>query len=155
MSQIKCMKKLGFWNDPLPPFSIKPLNFELFYFEGVPINKSIKIFWCYLMLHSLEEHLFISKNKEKNQRHVGRVNENIRSRVSFFSKNSWIHQNFTSIENYLNSTDEGKSTEETQSSSNNRKFCLKICSFILGYFVKYWSIKIQLYQAQLWLLFEI
>ena len=36
MSQIKAMKKLGFRNDPLPPFRTKPLNFALFYFDGVP-----------------------------------------------------------------------------------------------------------------------
>ena len=32
MSQIKGMKKLGFKNDPLPPFRTKVLNFALYFF---------------------------------------------------------------------------------------------------------------------------
>jgi len=36
MSQIKGMKKLGFKNDPLPPFRTKVLNFALYFFEGIP-----------------------------------------------------------------------------------------------------------------------
>ena len=43
MSQIKGMKKLGFKNDPLPPFRTKVLNFALYFFEGVPYLIFIEI----------------------------------------------------------------------------------------------------------------
>ena len=60
ISQIKGMKKLGFWNDPLPPFRTKVQNLALF-FEGIPQSNLVKL-W-YLIAPSLFS-VFISDCKE-------------------------------------------------------------------------------------------
>ena len=60
MSQIKGMKKLGFKNDPLPPFRTKVLNFALYFFWRRPLKGWIGWGWwknLSIYLHLWYDHL--------------------------------------------------------------------------------------------------